>query len=128
MGISLDVTPLIDRLCDAVSARRERNRKICGEALKCIRDERLNFERIVAKKPYGKNPLERKARTEYSFEILGEAMRKLTRVRKFRRDAEELKNLCEQELRRPDDEREAAEVLALITKLAPRLAASVNVI
>jgi hypothetical protein len=121
MSLSLDATPLIERLCDAVSKRREVGRQICKDALDCIRNEKSNFERIVAKKPYGKEPLEPRARTQYSFEEMAKAMNKLSRVRKFRAAAKKVACLCEQELTRPADEREAVELLALINELEPRL-------
>jgi hypothetical protein len=92
LGLSFDVTPLIERLCDAVSKRRERDRKICMDALDCIHNESSNFKRILADKPYGKDLREPKARTQ-----------------------------CEQELRRPADERKVAEVLGLIEQLESRL-------
>ena len=121
MGLSLDVTPLIERLCIAVSKRRERGRQICKDALDCIRKKKSNFERIVAKKPYGTDPLEPMARTQYSFEEVAKAMRKLSRVRKFRTVARKVMSLCELQLSRPADVREAEALLALINELEPRL-------
>jgi hypothetical protein len=121
MGLSLDVTPLIERLCNAVSKRRERDLTICEDALACIRSEKRNFERIVAKKPYGKDRYEKRARTQYSFEKVADEMKKLTRVKKWRNAATKLEILCKEELLRPPDEREAAEVLKQINELGPLL-------
>lgn len=121
MGLSLDVTRLIERLCDAVSNRCERDRHICKDVLSCIHKEKPNFERIIAEKPYGKSPLEPRARTQYSFEKTSEAFNELSHVWKFRTAARKGVSLCKLQLSRPADEREAEELLALINALEPRL-------
>ena len=126
MGLSLDATPLLERLCDAISRRRRRDREICEVALDRIRAERSNFEHIVAGRPYSRDPLHKKAVTQYSFESLDKAIRQLSHVRKFRRAAQQLAGLCKQELARPSNQRGAAEVIAVINELEPRLARYVD--
>jgi hypothetical protein len=54
MGLSLDVTPLIEKLCDVVSKQRERDRQICKDALDCIRNEKSNLSVLL-----GSNRIER---------------------------------------------------------------------
>lgn len=122
MGLSLDVTPLLYGLCDAVSKRRAREYHVCKQALDCIRSAKSNFERIVAKEQYGNDQYEKLARTQYSFEKVYEDILKLSRVRKFRGAAKKVARLCENELSRPADDREAEEVLDCITQLEEQLA------
>jgi hypothetical protein len=122
MGISVDVTPLIKGLGEAFSKRRERDRQICRDVLNCIRNEKSNFKRILEKKPYGPDLREPTARTQYSFEKVREAMNNMCRVRKFRAAAKMVASMCEEELSRPAEQREAGEILGLINALEARLA------
>lgn len=114
MGSSLAslLAPLTDRLWGAWFRKREADRATCQAALDRIRKETPNFEHIITERPC-KNAAHEKAVTQTSFELLGVAMSNLSNVRKFRRDAMELRRLA--------DKRDTAGVVAAIERLEPRL-------
>ena len=116
-------TPLTDRLWGALFSNRDTDRGICQSVWERIYGESgeiRNFQHIVDKRPY-KNPGHKRAVTQISFKKLAETMKDLSGVRAFHDDAIELRQLAEQELARLAEESEAAEILAVLQRLEPRL-------
>jgi hypothetical protein len=99
----------------------DEDREICRASLECLQNEKPNFEYLLSGRPFSKDTYHKKAVTQYSFEKVRDAMRKLCFVRGFGYDANEISKLVEEQLARSPEERDPAQILALIEPTMRRL-------
>lgn len=95
----------------------ESDREICEDAQRRIRQEKCNFERLAEHLPFGPNPLQKQAVTHDSFVLLRKAMERLSTVTLFHLHANEVVQLCKEQLDIYPDKRDGGKVLDSIEKL-----------